>query len=126
VGRVRHSRGSTSADPCAASRDFDESRELGIPIGFLASIDERSQYRESGEMHDISLRVEDVTGRAVEAHMDSMYAALSGGAATVGYEGAGVWDVGSWGRCAGLASCWWSVGTTREQLHAGLAGRTET
>jgi hypothetical protein len=98
---------------------------VGTDMRAVTSIDERSQYRETGEMHDIILRVEDATGRVVQARMDSMYAALSGGGTSVGYEGAGLWDVGSWGPCAGLASCWWSVGTTREQLHAGLAGRTE-
>jgi hypothetical protein len=77
-------------------------------------------------MHDITLRVEDVSGRVVEAHLDSMYAALSGGRPTPGYEGAGLWDVDSWGPCAGLASRWWSTGTTAEQLHRGLEGQTST
>jgi len=76
-------------------------------------------------MYDISLRVRDVSGRVVEAHMDRMYAAVAGGdRERVGYEGAGVWDVKDWGRCAGLASCWWAEGVTREQLHQGVAGRT--
>lgn len=104
-----------------------------VPRGYIAfgkdmqavsSITEQSRYHETGEMYDITLRVEDVTGRVVEAHMDKMYGAVSGGRQTVGYEGAGVWDVVDWGRCAGLASCWWSVGITREQLHDGVAGKT--
>ncbi len=105
-----------------------------LPRGYIAvgedmqavkSIEERSRYRDTGEMHDISLRVEDVTGRVVEAHMEAMHSAVSGGSGPrVGYEGAGVWDVEGWGRCAGLASCWWANGITREQLHRGLAGNT--
>ena len=96
---------------------------VGTDMQAVQSIEESSQYRESGEMYDITLRVEDVTGRVVEAHMDAMYAALSGGGQGVGYEGAGLWDVAEWGPCAGLASCWWSVGTTREQLAAGVPRR---
>ena len=104
-----------------------------VPRGYIAfgedmqairSIEERSRYRESGLMEDISLRIEDVSGRVVEAHMDTLYAAIGGGGPSVGYEGAGVWDVQGWGRCAGLASCWWARGITQEQLHQGLAGKT--
>jgi hypothetical protein len=110
----------------------DPGREL--PRGYIAfgkdmlavdSIEERSRYDEKGRMYDISLRVRDVGGRVVEAHMDQMYAAVAGGdRERVGYEGAGVWDVKDWGRCAGLASCWWAEGVTREQLHQGVVGRT--
>jgi hypothetical protein len=109
----------------------DPGRE--VPRGYIAvgedmqavkTIRESSRYTETGRMRDITLRVEDVTGRVVEAHMDDMYAAVAGGGPRVGYEGAGVWDVKGWGRCAGLASCWWAEGTTREQLHQGLAGKT--
>lgn len=97
---------------------------LGEDMQAVKSIDERSRYRENGEMYDITLRVEDVAGRVVEAHMDAMHSAVSGGGPSGGWEGAGVWDVEGWGRCAGLASCWWANGITREHLHRGLAGVT--
>ena len=105
-----------------------------LPRGYIAygedmqavkSIKESSRYTPSGMMHDITLRVEDVTGRVVEAHMDHMFAEVSGAPPRGGYEGAGVWQVKNWGDCAGLASCWWANGTTGEQLHKGLAGKTE-
>ena len=104
-----------------------------LPRGYIAhgekmfalkSIQETSRYKETGEMYDITLRVEDVEGHVVEAHMDRMYAAVAGGGPNVGYEGAGVWDVKGRGQCAGLASCWWSNDVTREQLHKGIAGKT--
>jgi hypothetical protein len=104
-----------------------------LPRGYIAygqdlqavrSIQEQSRYRANGVMHDISLRVEDVAGRVVEAHMDELYGAVAGGGPNVGYEGAGVWNVPGWGDCAGIASCWWTTGITREQLHKGLAGKT--
>jgi hypothetical protein len=105
-----------------------------LPRGYIAVgkdmravdlIEERSHYDETGRMYDISLRVRDVSGRVIEAHMDHMYAAVAGGdPERVGYEGAGVWEVKDWGRCAGLASCWWAEGVTREALHQGAAGRT--
>jgi hypothetical protein len=97
---------------------------LGEDMAAVKSITERSSYRETGEMYDISLKVEDVNGRVVEAHMDRMFAAVAGGGPNIGYEGAGQWDVKDWGKCAGLASCWWSNGVTREQLHKGIAGKT--
>jgi hypothetical protein len=62
-----------------------------LPRGYIAhgekmwavkSIQEQSRYRETGEMHDISLRVEDVEGHVVEAHMDHRYAAGAGGGRT--------------------------------------------
>jgi hypothetical protein len=90
----------------------------------VSRIDESSRYDENGQMYDIRLRVEDVSGRVIEAHMDRMYAAVAGGGPNVGYEGAGVWEVKDWGRCAGLASCWFANDLTREQLHKGLAGKT--
>jgi hypothetical protein len=104
-----------------------------LPRGYIAhgekmwavkSIQERSKYTETGEMYDITLRVEDVEGHVVEAHMDRMYAAVAGGGPNVGYEGAGVYDVKGYGKCAGLASCWWSNDVTREQLLKGIAGKT--
>jgi hypothetical protein len=104
-----------------------------LPRGYIAygqdlqavrSIQEQSRYHANGVMHDISLRVEDVAGRVVEAHMDELYGAVAGGGSNVGYEGAGVWNVPGWGDCAGIASCWWTTGITREQLHKGLAGKT--
>jgi hypothetical protein len=104
-----------------------------LPRGYIAhgedmqavkTITERSRYDDNGQMYDIHLRVEDVTGRVVEAHMDAMYAAVAGGGPSVGYEGAGVWQVKDWGACPGLASCWWASGVTREQLRDGQAGRT--
>jgi hypothetical protein len=104
-----------------------------LPRGYIAvgqdmravrSIKEHSRYHENGVMHDISLRVEDVSGRVVEAHMGEMYGAVSGGGPNVGFEGAGLWNVPGWGACAGIASCWWATGITREQLHKGLAGKT--
>ncbi|MHB8528095.1 MAG: hypothetical protein ACYC8V_01110 [Caulobacteraceae bacterium] len=109
----------------------DPSREL--PRGYIAhgedmqavrTITERSKYDDKGVMHDINLRVEDVTGRVIEARLDHMYAAVAGGGPRVGYEGAGLWQVKNWGDCAGLASCWWASGVTREQLHGGRAGVT--
>ena len=104
-----------------------------LPRGYIAigdnmqavrSIEEKSRYHDNGLMHDISLRVEDVTGRLIESHMTELYAGVAGGGPNVGYEGAGVWDVPGWGRCAGVASCWWATGITREQLHRGSAGKT--
>lgn len=104
-----------------------------LPRGYIAvgkdmqavkSIEENSRYHRNGFMHDISLRVEDVTGRVVEAHMDELFGAVAGGGSNVGYEGAGVWEVADWGSGAGLASCWWANGITRQQLHKGLAGKT--
>ncbi len=104
-----------------------------LPRGYIAhgrdmravkSITERSRYTETGEMYDIYLRIEDVESRVVEAHMSRMYAAVAGAGPNVGYEGAGVYDVKGWGKCAGLASCWWSNGITREQLYKGIAGKT--
>lgn len=97
---------------------------VGDDMQAVCSIRQDSRYRENGVMHDITLRVEDVTGRVVEAHMDEMYGAVAGPGPNVGIEGAGVWDVPGWGRCAGLASCWFATGITREQLHRGLAGKT--
>ena len=96
----------------------------GEDVKAIKSIDESSRYDENGQMYDITLRVEDVADRVVEAHMDHMYAAVTGAGPNIGYEGAGVWDVKDWGKCAGLASCWWSNGVTREQLQKGLAGKT--
>lgn len=96
----------------------------GEDMQAVKSIQESSRYRQSGLMEDISLRVEDVAGRVVEAHMDALYAVLDGGRASVGFEGGGVWDVKGWGRCAGLASCWWAAGITRDDLHSGRAGKT--
>ncbi len=104
-----------------------------LPRGYIAygrdmqairSIRERSKYLENGLMYDISLCMEDVKGRVVEAHMDQLYAAVAGGGPNIGYEGAGVWNVVGWGQCAGIASCWWATEITREQLHKGLAGKT--
>jgi hypothetical protein len=104
-----------------------------LPRGYIAHgrdmqavcrITESSRYTPTGEMYDISLEVEDVTGRIVRCHMDSMFGAVAGGGSVVGFEGAGVWEVEDWGRCAGLASCWWAEGVTREQLHLGEAGIT--
>ncbi len=104
-----------------------------LPRGYIAhgekmwavkQIEEISKYTENGEMYDISLRVIDVEGHVVEAHMDRMYGAVAGSGPNVGYEGAGVYDVKGWGKCAGLASCWWADGITREQLHQGVAGKT--
>jgi hypothetical protein len=105
-----------------------------LPRGYIAhgeemwavkTIEESSRYLENGRMHDISLRVTDVAGHVVEAHMDAMYAAVAGGGPNIGFEGAGVWEVKDWGRCAGLASCWWSNDVTAKQLHEGEAGKTE-
>jgi len=104
-----------------------------LPRGYIAhgrdmcairSIHERSHYHANGLMHDISLRVEDVAGRVVEAHMGELYAAVAGGGPNIGYEGAGIWDVAGRGKCAGIASCWWAKEITREQLHNGFAGQT--
>lgn len=104
-----------------------------VPRGYIAvgedmqavkSIRESSRYTKGGVMHDITLRVEDVTGRVVEAHMDAMFGAVGGAGPRVGYEGAGLWDVKGYGKCAGLASCWFAEGVTREDLHEGRAGRT--
>ncbi len=106
-----------------------------LPRGYIAhsekmwavkSIIESSRYTETGEMYDIRLRVEDVEGHVVEAHMDKMYAAVAGGGPNVGYEGAGIYDVKGWGKCAGLASCWWSNAVTRDQLRNGDAGKTSS
>jgi hypothetical protein len=77
-------------------------------------------------MHDISLRVVDVTDRSVTAHMTDVYAAVAGPGPNVGFEGAGVWQVPEWGDCAGIASCWFATGITPDQLHRGLAGITPT
>lgn len=105
-----------------------------LPRGYIAvgqdmqavkRIDQSSRYHANGLMHDLSLRVEDVTGRVVEAGMRELYGAVAGGGPNVGFEGAGLWDLPDWGPCAGLASCWWANGITREQLHKGLAGKTE-
>lgn len=105
-----------------------------VPRGYIAhgedmravkTIQERSRYTPEGLMYDISLRVEDVSGRVVEAHMDKLFGAVGSKPPKVGYEGAGVWDVKGWGPCAGLASCWWAQDVTAEQLHKGLAGKTE-
>jgi hypothetical protein len=110
----------------------DPGREL--PRGYIAlgedmqavrSIREHSRYHPNGLMHDISIRVEDVAGRVVTAHMDEVYAALAGGGPNVGYEAAGLWDVKDWGDCPGIASCWWAKGITAAQLHKGLAGKTQ-
>ncbi len=104
-----------------------------LPRGYIAfgedmkavkSIKETSRYTEKGMMYDITLVVEDVDGRVIEAHMDQMYGEVGSAPPRVGYEGAGVWDVKGWGKCAGLASCWFASGTTPEQLHLGLAGKT--
>lgn len=97
---------------------------LGTDMQAVRSIKETSQYTDKGQMHDIRLVVEDVTGRSIEAHMDAMFAAVSGGGPSGGYEGAGSWEVDNWGTCAGLASCWWASGITREMLHKGQAGKT--
>jgi hypothetical protein len=104
-----------------------------LPRGYIAvgddmqavrRIAESSRYDETGEMHDIDLEIEDVTGRIVRARMDRMFGAVTGGGPSVGYEGAGTWDVEDWGPCPGLASCWWSSGVTRQDLHTGTAGVT--
>lgn len=104
-----------------------------LPRGYIAigddmqavnSIVENSRYHENGLMHDITLRVEDVKGRVIEAHMSKVYAAVAGGGPNVGFEGAGVWQVAGWGQCPGIASCWWATGITAAQLHQGVAGKT--
>jgi len=104
-----------------------------LPRGYIAvgqdmqavrSIKEISRYHINGVMHDIQLRVEDVTGRVVEGHMDCMYGAVAGPGPNVGFEGAGIWNVADWGRCPGLASCWFAKGITPAQLHQGSAGKT--
>ncbi|MEQ8994393.1 MAG: hypothetical protein RLO46_21470, partial [Pseudomonadales bacterium] len=98
---------------------------LGRDMQAVKRIDQSSRYHPNGLMHDISLRVEDVAGRVIEASMGELYGAVAGGGPNVGFEGAGLWSVKDWGPCAGLASCWWANGITREQLHKGLAGKTE-
>jgi hypothetical protein len=104
-----------------------------LPRGYIAvgrdmqavrSIQESSSYHANGVMHDITLRVEDVTGRIVDAHMDRLYGAVAGPGPNVGFEGAGVWNVPGWGVCPGIASCWFATGITPAQLHQGLAGKT--
>jgi hypothetical protein len=106
-----------------------------LPRGYISvdgdmravrTIEERSRYRSNGLMHDISLRVVDVTDRSVTAHMTDVYAAVAGPGPNVGFEGAGVWQVPEWGDCAGIASCWFATGITPDQLHRGLAGITPT
>jgi hypothetical protein len=99
---------------------------VGDDLQAVCSIKEESRYHANGLMHDITLRVEDVAGRVVEAHMDDLYGAVAGPGPNVGFEGAGVWDVTGWGRCAGLASCWFAEGISPAQLHDGLAGKTLT
>ncbi len=98
---------------------------IGDDMQAVKSIRQQSRYHQNGLMHDISLRVEDVAGRVVEAHLDELFAAVAGPGPNVGYEGAGVWKTNHWGECAGLASCWFVNGISREQLHRGLAGKTE-
>jgi hypothetical protein len=109
----------------------DPGREL--PRGYISidgdmqavrSIQEESRYNEKGLMYDIALRVEDINGRVITAHMGELYAAVAGPGPNVGYEGAGVWTVPGWGTCPGIASCWWATGITPEQLHQGRAGKT--
>ena len=104
-----------------------------LPRGYIAhgekmyavkSIQESSRYDQQGVMQDISLRVEDVAGHVVEAHMPQVFAAVAGPGPNVGYEAAGLWNVKEWGDCAGIASCWFANGITRKQLHDGLAGKT--
>lgn len=98
---------------------------LGTDMWAVKTVEETSKYnKDTGLMHDIRLRITDVAGHVVEAHMDAMYGAVAGGGANIGYEGAGVWTVEKWGRCAGIASCWWSNGVTAKQLHSGEAGKT--
>jgi hypothetical protein len=104
-----------------------------LPRGYISidgdmqavrSIQEQSRYKANGLMYDIRLRVEDVRGRVIEAHMADLHAAVAGGGPNIGYEGAGVWSVPGWGTCPGIASCWWATGITADQLHNGLAGKT--
>jgi hypothetical protein len=104
-----------------------------LPRGYISidgvmqavkSICETSRYKANGLMHDIDLRVEDVTGREIEAHMIDVFGAVAGPGPNVGFEGAGVWRVPGWGQCAGIASCWFAKGISPEQLHKGLAGKT--
>ncbi len=97
---------------------------VGEDMAAVTSIEETSSYTAAGEMYNISLRVSDVTGRIVETHMDRMFGAVSGGGTGGGYEGAGLWNAEGWGDCAGLASCWWAKGVTRDQLHRGESGTT--
>lgn len=97
---------------------------IGQDMQAVRSIRETSSYLPNGLMQDIRLRVEDVTGRVVEARMDRVYGAVAGPGPNVGFEGAGVWDVAGWGRCAGIASCWFANGITAAQLHLGAAGKT--
>jgi len=105
-----------------------------LPRGYIAygedmqavrSIREQSRYHSNGLMRDITLRVEDVQGRVVDAHMDEVHGAVAGPGPNVGFEGAGVWDVKGWGACAGIASCWFANGITPQQLHEGTAGKTD-
>ena len=88
------------------------------------SIIENSSYEPNGLMRDVSLRVEDVAGRVIEAHMPAPFAAVAGPGPNVGFEGAGVWDVKDWGKCPGIASCWFARGIEAAALHEGRAGKT--
>jgi hypothetical protein len=99
---------------------------VGEDMRAVRTIQEQSRYDENGLMQEISLHVEDVAGRTVEAHMPELYGAVAGPGPNVGYEGAGVWNVADWGACPGIASCWFATGITRDQLHRGLAGKTLT
>lgn len=104
-----------------------------LPRGYIAigddmqavnSIVEKSRYRDNGLMYDVTLRISDVKGRVIEAHMKEPYAAVAGPGPNVGFEGAGVWQVRDYGECAGIASCWFANGISAQQLAQGVAGKT--
>lgn len=97
---------------------------IGDDMRAVSSIVETSSYRGNGLMHDVTLRVEDVAGRVVEAYFKEPFAAVAGPGPNVGFEGAGVWEVQGWGACAGIASCWFAKGIEATALHQGLAGKT--
>lgn len=100
-----------------------------VPMGFVdiagdtngvASIDEHGLYTPTGVQHDVTVSVTDAVGRNVNAHLDSMFAAIGSGAegAYWGYEGVGFYDVEDWGRCSGIVSYFWPGAVTPQTLSA--------
>jgi hypothetical protein len=62
--------------------------------------------------------ITDVAGRTVQARMPRMFSAIGHGEpeGLWGFEGVGTYDVREWGACTGVASFFWPVGTTPNQL----------
>jgi hypothetical protein len=104
----------------------------GLYLGFVdidgdvrgvQSIEHESRYTPTGVQRDARVRIVDTAGRAVTAHLPELFSVIGHGEpeGLWGFEGVGTYAVSGWGLCTGVASYFWSPGTSSAQLHVGDA-----